>query len=60
MNRLAPEKEQKVTAALLQPGYSIRGIERDTGVSRPTIRKIEKQKLFEHNDSKLPTLSFRY
>ncbi len=58
MNRLAPEKEQKVTAALLQPGYTISGIHRDTGVSRPTIMKIEKQVSAQKN-SKFTTLCFK-
>lgn len=41
MNRLKPEKEQQVVDALKQSSYCLRGIARDTGVSRNTIRKIE-------------------
>lgn len=59
MNRLAPEKERRVISALSQPGYTISGIKRDTGVSRPTIMKIEKQ-VSTQKDSKFTTLSFRY
>jgi len=50
MNRLKPDKEEKVLTALSRPGYCLRAIVRNTGVSMNTVRKIE-EKVVLHPDN---------